>query len=322
MLVLAAGCFNEKCTFGSVDGCGPGVTGIYGQYTFIGAGTIDDPAADHLHPTALGGYQTISFQREDPDAASVNFIQSSNPIALAVQQKGGTARVHAVGLGTSNLRLFGKNQKELIDEVPIRAVEVLPALRYQRVTLLPSVVATKIPVPIVVDLGDAVDDTAQLEATGGQASVDGPWYRRRVVAAAQATVLTLTARSGAASSEPLTLPIVAAAEELELTNEDKLLAGVLITQGALKICPYATAGGKEILGGTPTMKSIGPVFLVAELPPDEICHQVNVTGVGSAQITLRLGALTRTIDFEVGQPDMQVSTPDDLGLAIDAASDL
>ncbi len=321
VFVLMVGCLEDSCSLG-FDGCTPGELGKYGKYRFTGDGTLDDPKALTVHPTARDGYQSVAIAREDSGAADVYSLRSSNYSVLDVLRTTGGARVHALGSPGATIQLFGMDNK-LIDSLYMPIVTVVPTLIYGRITSLPMVALRSTPLQLRVSLSNAVDDTLEVEAQGGASGRAGAWYEWQVTPSGSATVtdVVITARSGTASSTALMLPLVAKADELWARGENALLDGKFALEDTVEFCPYATAAGNEIIGVVPKLTRTGPIQeAIAENERDS-CRSLYATGSGVARITLRLGSLTRDYDFVIGLPDLNAAPPADLS-SVDAGSDL
>jgi hypothetical protein len=328
LLVLWTGCLRDGCDGPSWDaGCKPGDLGQKGNYRFVGLGTIDDPEGFSLHPTSVGGTQPIQFFKEDEDAASYSTYRTAHPsfLTVASSPKGPTIFAHMAG-GT-DLELVTKGGS-VVDAIAIRAVVVTPKLVYDHVSKLPLAALRKQTIEMRLSLEtstgqDAVDDSAEIGATGGAVHGQGKWYDWQVTPAASASTLVLAAKSGTRTSEVLSLPIVEAIGELRLTNEDKLLAGPLSPNTAYEACPYAETNAQELIGIEPTITTKGSIFATSSLYGDERCVTFTTASLGTATITLAVGTKKRIFDLIVGGSDLGVGDlgPDDLGV-IDGGNDL
>ena len=317
LFALLVGCNATNCWY-SDSKCGggcaaPGKCGDFGRYVFVGAGTSQDPDAYTVHPTLVGGTQTLAFSPEGT-VESPSRVSLSSPGVMSLQGvTSSSATLRGITPGSVSLQLLSATES-LIDQIRLSVVpfssQTVVLKTYSK---LPKAFLAGGQVELQVELGqDAVDESLAVTADAGQVT-RYEWYRHKLQPSGPPSV-TVTVKASSGLPESTTYPVVAAVESLAATDEEPLVAGLLTVPRTLTVCPYAVAAGQEVLGTSAiSVSGLGPIALVPQLDSEQRCWYVSGTGIGAATLTLTLGAVTRTYSFSVGAP-----LPD---LGLDLATD-
>lgn len=311
---------NQKpigCRFNVGDTDGTGTDGVQGKYTFVGAPTFDDPQQEAVHPTVLGGEQTLGFVADTPGPA----VRPQSTAGTFTEITPLGAVFHATVAGYSDIDLYASGT--YVDSLWHRIVSsATGTLRIGQVSSLPPAVLAGRSLPMAVQLAasdgtDVVDETVVVSAIGSASLVHDikAWYRWTAKAGAVGTPLQLKLKSKGVVGTPLEVAVVDAVDGLATTADPIFAGGLLAAGDELDFCPYTTAGAgayELVAAGSVDVDAEGAIDVNKN--PSTGCYRIYPTGFGGATLTLTWNDLQRVYALYVG--DLDMGAPD-LGASVD-----